>query len=564
MSVTLCRSLPRIDFAFKKSPKSRILNYVEAWEDMTYAKNRPTCSSDIYCHGRLLHTIQMAQLYNDSKTFVDKKLKYKPAVTLEKFNALMQETDDNPTKKQLQDFVNDYFEDGNELEAWVPPDWTPNPQFLQNIVDPNYRKWASDLNYLWTNLTRKMILDVKNNPDQYSIVYVPNGLVVPGGRFTEFYYWDTYWIVQGLLLSEMYETVRGILLNFLSMVSQYGFVPNGGRVYYLERSQPPLLTPMVLNYYEATNDIDFLQSHIGLLEKEFKFWLTNRTVEIEKDGQTYVLARYFAPSSGPRPESYSEDYNSASFLSTQSEKDDHYIDLKSAAESGWDFSSRWFISDKTNQGNISSIHTRYIIPVDLNAFVYWSAKIISRFYGILENPEKQEQYAQIADTWRKAVTEILWHPDLGIWLDYDMRNNIRRNYFYPSNLAPLWTECYDKDAVKEVGEGILKYLDDTNIMVNFLGGIPASLEMTGQQWDLPNAWPPLQMIAIQGLKKMNLPNANAKAAEMARNWVYSNFKGFHDTQEMFEKVTAFLILKQTNGFFFDLWSEQCQPSLVLL
>lgn len=77
-----------------------------------------------------------------------------------------------------------------------------------------------------------MIADVKNNPDQYSIVYVPNGLVIPGGRFTEFYYWDTYWIVRGLLLSEMFETVRGILLNFLSMVSQYGFVPNGGRVSY--------------------------------------------------------------------------------------------------------------------------------------------------------------------------------------------------------------------------------------------------------------------------------------------------------------------------------------------
>ncbi|EEB20464.1 Trehalase precursor, putative [Pediculus humanus corporis] len=495
-------------------------------------------NSEIYCHGRLLHTIQMAQLYNDSKTFVDKKLKYKPAVTLEKFNVLMQETEDRPTRKQLQDFVNDYFEDGNELEAWTPPDWTPHPQFVDNIIDPNYRKWALDLNNLWTNLTRKMIVDVKNNPDQYSIVYVPNGLVIPGGRFTEFYYWDTYWIVRGLLLSEMYETVRGILLNFLSMVSQYGFVPNGGRVYYLERSQPPLLTPMVLSYYEATNDIDFLQSHICLLEKEFNFWVKNRTVEVYKGGKKYKLARYFAPSSGPRPESYSEDYNSAAFLPTQLEKEDLYMDLKSAAESGWDFSSRWFITNKTNQGNISSIHTRYIIPVDLNAFIYWNAKILSQFYEILQNYEKSVQYSEIAEYWLEAVTAVLWHSDLGIWLDYDIRNNIRRDYFYPSNLAPLWTECYDKKSVNKVARSVIQYLDDSNIMVNFLGGLPASLEMTGQQWDRPNAWPPLQIIAIQGLNRMNVPEASDIAKELAKNWVYSNFKGFHDSNEMFEKYDA--------------------------
>ncbi|KAL0268857.1 UNVERIFIED_CONTAM: hypothetical protein PYX00_010664 [Menopon gallinae] len=498
----------------------------------------PPTNSDIYCHGKLLHTIQMAQLYNDSKTFVDKKLKYKPEFTLAKFDNLMEETEDKPTRKQLQDFVNDYFEDGNELEAWIPPDWMPHPKFVDNIKDPNYRKWALELNNLWTNLTRKMRIDVKNNPDQYSIVYVPNGLVIPGGRFTEFYYWDTYWIIRGLLLSEMYETVRGILLNFLSMVSQYGFVPNGGRVYYLERSQPPLLTPMVLSYYEATNDIDFLQSNIDLLEKEFYFWVDKRTVDVVKNGKTYKLARYFAPSRGPRPESYSEDYNSAAFLSTQLEKEDLYIDLKSAAESGWDFSSRWFISNKTNQGNKSSIHTRYIIPVDLNAFVYWNAKILSQFYTILKNEEKAVQYRKISEEWLQAVTDVLYHPDLGIWLDYDLRNDIRREYFYPSNLAPLWTECYDKSKVKEVASGVVKYLDDFNLLVNFMGGLPSSLEMTGEQWDRPNAWPPLQMMVIKGLNQMNEPQASQKAKQLATNWVYSNFKGFHDSQEMFEKYDA--------------------------
>lgn len=107
---------------------------------------------------------------------------------------------------------------------------------------------------------------------------------------------------------------------------------------------------MVESYYDATHDRDFLESNIELLEKEFSFWMKNRLVDVEKDGRTYRLARYFAPSSGPRPESYSEDYHSAAYLPTDLEKEDLYIDLKSAAESGWDFSSRWFITNKTNQG----------------------------------------------------------------------------------------------------------------------------------------------------------------------------------------------------------------------
>ena len=125
-----------------------------------------------------------------------------------------------------------------------------------------------------------------------------------GGRFREFYYWDTYWIIQGLLLSEMYDTTRGILENFLSMVDTYGHVPNGGRVYYIQRSQPPLLIPMVDSYVTQTGNITFLRNNINLLEKEFKFWMSNRTVTVNIDGNEYKLARHYAPSQGPRPEGY--------------------------------------------------------------------------------------------------------------------------------------------------------------------------------------------------------------------------------------------------------------------
>jgi alpha,alpha-trehalase len=81
---------------------------------------------------------------------------------------------------QVADFVNSTFEEGDELQTWAPGDWTANPAFLQKIADPILKEWARDLNLLWKNLSRKMDDDVRDNPDLYSIIYVPNGFVVPG------------------------------------------------------------------------------------------------------------------------------------------------------------------------------------------------------------------------------------------------------------------------------------------------------------------------------------------------------------------------------------------------
>lgn len=106
------------------------------------------------------------------------------------------------------------------------------------------------------------------------------------------------------------------------------------------RSQPPLLTPMMDTYIEATNDLDFLDKNIAILEKEFNFWMSNHTVQVEKGDRFYTLARYNDMSSGPRPESYLEDISQANSFGTDEEKDAFYSELKSAAESGWDFSSR--------------------------------------------------------------------------------------------------------------------------------------------------------------------------------------------------------------------------------
>ncbi|XP_047117343.1 trehalase-like [Schistocerca piceifrons] len=498
----------------------------------------PSCDSQIYCQGSLLDTVQKSKIYSDDKTFVDMKQKKPSQEILSEFQTLMDSTNGSPSQEQIRNFVSDNFEEGKELEEWTPPDWVKNPSSLNTIRDPDLRNWAYYLNDMWKELARRISDDVKENPDRYSLIYVPNGFIIPGGRFREYYYWDTYWIVNGILICGMKETAKGIIANFAHMVEDIGHIPNGGRVYYLERSQPPMFVPMIYSYttYVKPHEAQMIiKQYIDTMDKEFSFWMSNRTVAVEKNGKSYTLCRYYAPSSGPRPESYTDDIETAQYASTNEARENIYHQIKSGAESGWDFSGRWFIKDKTNAGNLSNIQTQYIIPVDLNAFVYWNAEILCKFHSILHNHKKAQYYCTKAKEWLDAVTEVFWHDDVGIWLDYDISNNVRREYFYPSNVAPLWTGCYKKERISI--DKIIAYLKDNKID-RYPGGVPTSLDYTGEQWDYPNAWPPLQGIIIQGLDLTEYPRAQKYAYELAQTWVQSNYKSYKTDGYMYEKYDA--------------------------
>ncbi|KAL1493122.1 hypothetical protein ABEB36_011243 [Hypothenemus hampei] len=507
-------------------------------EHENYENLPPPCSSEIYCHGRLLDTIQMAKIYEDSKSFVDMKMKYSPNEIMAKFDLFMLDYKERkPTREEVKQFVELNFDPvGQEFEDWVPQDWIPHPGFLNEIKDPELKNWGKKLNDIWKILGRKMKEEVKHHIDQYSIIWIPNPVIVPGGRFRELYYWDTYWILQGLLLSEMHHTVKGILENFLYIVEHYGHIPNGGRVYFLARSHPPLLIPMIKSFYDYTQDKNFIQQNILTMEREFEYWMANHTKTVHLDGKNYTLAVYGDKSRGPRPESYSEDVESGRLFKEESKKESYYSELKAAAESGWDFSSRWFITNATNKGNLTNIKTRSIVPVDLNAMIYWNAALLSEFNTLIGNDDKARYYNEIAQQWMIATTAVLWHEEIGSWLDYDLQNQVKRDYFYPTNIAPLWTGCYNKTEKEKIVRSVLKYLQNKNIQ--YPGGVPSSVEHTGEQWDYPNAWPPLQHIMIVGLNNTGDEFAVRLALELAESWVRSNYKAFKESDNMYEKYDS--------------------------
>nr|XP_023499994.1 trehalase [Equus caballus] len=492
-----------------------------------------TCSplcSQIYCQGELLHQVQMAKLYQDDKQFVDMPLSSAPDQVLQRFNELAEAHNHSIPQQQLQLFVQEHFQPvGQELEPWTPEDWKESPQFLQTISDPNLRAWAGQLHQLWKKLGKKVKPEVLTHPEQFSLIYSEHPFIVPGGRFVEFYYWDSYWVMEGLLLSEMPETVKGMLQNFLDLVQTYGHVPNGARVYYLQRSQPPLLTLMMDRYVTHTNDTAFLRDNIETLALEVDFWAENRSISVSSGGKSYVLNRYYVPYGGPRPESYSKDAELADTL-PEGDREDLFAELKAGAESGWDFSSRWFIGGP-NPDLLSSTRTSKFVPVDLNAFLCQAEELMSNFYARLGNDTQATKYRNLRAQRLAAMEAILWDEEKGAWFDYDLETGKKNAEFYPSNLAPLWAGCFSD--LGDVDKA-LKYLEDSQILT-YQYGIPTSLQKTGQQWDLPNAWAPLQDLVIRGLAKSPSPRAQEVAFQLAQNWIRTNFDVYSNTSAMYEK-----------------------------
>lgn len=497
----------------------------------------PSCDRKVYCDSQLLHQVQMKRVFPDSKTFVDLQMKQDEATTLAAFDKLMNETND-PTKEQLQAFVDEYFVSGAELEDWTPTDYSTDPAFLAGIRDEKLRKFGRDINNIWPILGRKIKPFVFDQPNQHSLIPVTHPFIVPGGRFKEIYYWDTYWIIEGLLISGMRDTAKGMIENLIELLNKLGHIPNGSRWYYQERSQPPLLAAMVSLYFRETKDIKFLKDNIGYLEKELEYWLQTQIVTFDKDEKTFTLLRYDSPSEGPRPESYFEDYRDGQNFTTAARRTEFYIDIKSGAESGWDFSSRWFINENgDNTGHLLHIHTREIIPVDLNAIFANALQNVAFFQARLGNLRKFVHWSFLAKQWRSTIEESLWDEKDGIWYDYDMLNHKPRRYFYPSNVAPLWMGAVDKKKVKKHSARVLEYLKLSHGL-DFPGGVPSSLINSGEQWDFPNAWPPLVSIVVNALEALGSAEAKDTAFKVAQTWVLACLKGFEENKQMFEKYDA--------------------------
>ncbi|KAH7715910.1 Trehalase family protein [Aphelenchoides avenae] len=511
---------------------------VEVFEDVAtvhMCDGNDTTNWFIYCAGPILEAVNYHKLFNDSKDFVDMPLKMPPEEVQHNFDKKFGSTNVQQINADaLKDFIEAHFSPpGAELENCTPADWKENPGKLMSIQDPEFREWALQLNGLWKHLCKKIKPEIYQAVNQYSLIAIPNEFIAPGGRFREFYYWDAYWIIKGLLASEMYDTSRQMILNFKEMVDRFGFIPNGGRVYYLRRSQPPLLTPMVYEYYEATHNKSFLNEILPTLEKELKFWDTQRTVKVKlEDGRMYKAYRYRTSSNVPRPESFKEDMET-SIKMNDTERQFFYRAVASAAESGWDFSTRWFRDRKT----LASVETHKVLPVDLNSYICWNLDILEYLYEQVANYDKSVFYRDRRAGFRQTVEHIFYNDTTGSWHDYNLRSHKHNTEFYPLIAVPLFTNCYN-DLDQQKSERLYEFMEAVGAF-SYPGGVPSSqIRDTGEQWDFPNGWSPSQHILIEGLRKSENPKMQDQAFKIAKKWVYGNYKVFSATHHMWEKYNV--------------------------
>ncbi|OUC48137.1 alpha,alpha-trehalase [Trichinella nativa] len=469
-------------------------------EPLIYTKEKILKQCHIFCHGELLDAVQKSHLFQDSKHFVDMSLQYNWRDTLRAFDKIANKSD----KKEIENFVSKYFnEPGTDLEICTPPKWKNSPDSFKKIKDPFLQFWAYKIHRKWFRLCRKVKEIVKAYPDRHSIIYVPNPFIIPGGRFLEFYYWDSYWIIKGLLASEMFEAAKQMIENMVSLIERFGFIPNGARVYYLNRSQPPMLVSSVADYYDATKDKAFLLKVLPSLEKEYQFWLKRRSF-IHNDKH---LHQYYVNISYPRPEAYREDLKLCSSELDERFKAKVWSNVASACESGWDFSSRWFEKDQSKNLGLKNMRTMQIVPVDLNAFICGNNRLLAKLYAAVGNFDMATKYEQRFTRAKAIMNEIFWDPIEKMWFDYDLETSSKITNYYSSNMVPLY--------------------------------MGLSLNKTGEQWDYPNGWAPHIHMLVESLRQSDSSVIQEIAFEIAQKWVHMIFNDYyHRNSSIFEKYNV--------------------------
>ncbi len=447
----------------------------------------------------LFEAVQLSGIFPDSKTFPDMVALRNIKEIAAEFNEIR-----NRDSFSLKEFVSINF------KSVIPNEET---FVTQNTDNP-----AEHIHRLWPHLTKR------TNPENTNSTYIalPNDFVVPGGRFQETYYWDSYFTMLGLIISEKYDLVVGMIENFAFLIDQHGFIPNGNRTYFLSRSQPPFFSLMVglLDRFESNKKpIDF----INQLEKEYDFWMANRGITMP-DGET--LNRYDDTDASPRPESYIEDLE-LSEISNQ-KPGELYRNLRAACESGWDFSSRWL----TDNQNLSTIKTTDIVPVDLNCLLYNLEMTLS----VLHISRRQEFFEK-ANSRKGAILKYFWNENLHFFCDYALQKQSKRVNLTLAGVFPLYFNLANTAQAKAVSE----ILDQQFLKK---GGLLTTTIESGQQWDAPNGWAPLQWMAYIGLKNYGL---GFLAKQIKTNWMAQNEAVFFKSGKFTEKYNVESNTAETGG-----------------
>jgi alpha,alpha-trehalase len=396
------------------------------------------------------------------------------------------------------------------------------------------------------------------------LLYLPNPYVVPGGRFNEMYGWDSYFILLGLVQDGKVDLARGMVENFFYEIENYGGILNANRTYYFTRSQPPYLSSMIREIYEAKPDKEWLAKAYDFAKKDHALWESS----FHRAGDT-GLARYFDIGEGPVPEmaddsSYYPDViryieghtgdggekylldgpehpmgkEAAELKKSSCDVDTSVVCMKAWAagkrltadfyrgdramrESGFDPSFRFGIFDGS---------THHYAPVCLNSLLYKYERDMQHFAEILGKPAEARHWAEVAEARHKAVDKYLWDAEKGMYYDYDFLAKKRSTYVYVTTFDPLWA----KMSTPEQAKAVMGHLPE----LEMAHGLAMSTTNSGVQWDLPFGWAPCNWPSVVGMMNYGYSADARRISEKFTTMVDNNYAAIGTIREKYDVVTG--------------------------
>jgi len=460
---------------------------------------------------QLFKDVQTQHIFSDCKTFADATARTNWQSACESYEQVA------PLSNiDLKEFVNAHF---------------LTTSLLKMSTEVNTSSVKSYINSLWDGLRREA-----DTPKADSLLALKHSYIVPGGRFQEIYYWDSYFTALGLIDANKADIVEDMLQNFIDLINDFGCIPNGNRRYYLSRSQPPILALMVQLLWQhvhcKSNNLAWLKSCVTALEKEYAFWMqgadnlntdqtaVKRVVKLNCGG---VLNRYWDDEAAPRAESLREDLELAHDFADH-EKPDFYRNIRAACESGWDFSSRWLAEPLS----LSSIQTTDIVPIDLNCLMYNLENQLSEFYTLLGNNTQAEVFNTYAANRKQLINRYLWSDEHHFFVDYNHSKASQSDVLSAAASTALFVNVACDEQAKQVAKLIEQdFLKD--------GGVVTTITDTPQQWDSPNGWAPLQWFSVKGLNNYGFSGLSKR---IMQNWLTMVEQDFAQNKCLLEKYNV--------------------------
>lgn len=453
----------------------------------------------------LFEAVQQAELFADQKQFVDMLPRQAPA-------------------RIEADYLARRDQPGFALAAFVATRFDPPATHLSPPL-PTQATLREHIDALWPLLVR----DSRHVPRHGSELPLPRPYVVPGGRFRELYYWDSYFTMLGLHRSGQARRARDMLDDFAWLLDRYGHIPNGTRSYYLSRSQPPFFSHMLEREAQAGDNTLYLR-YLPQLRAEYRYWMQgadglapgSAAAHVVRLPDGSLLNRYWDAADTPRPESYLQDRQTAA-AATGRPPAEVYRELRAGAESGWDYSSRW-LGDRRQ---LRTIRTTAIIPVDLNSLLQHLERTIARACRQAADSACAQAFTERASARERAIQHYLWNP-AGYYADYDWQRGAVSEQLTAAAAFPLFVGIATPERAHATATALRTRLLRP-------GGLMTTELATGQQWDAPNVWAPLQWIAVDGLRRYG---EDQLAARIARNFLAGVQAVYASEHKLVEKYHA--------------------------